>query len=43
MDGKAQGAVESGALSKSFCDVYLDDDCVSGPLRESCLDNCCMP
>ncbi len=43
VDGAVQGAVESPALSKAFGDVYLDDKCVSNPLRESCLHNCCMP
>jgi len=43
VDGKVQGAVGSPALSKAFGDVYLDDDCVSPPLKESCLENCCMP
>ena len=41
VDGKKQGSVESPMLSKSFCDVYLDDKCVSNALRESCLSNCC--
>lgn len=41
VDGKDQGSVDSSSLSQSFCDVYLDDQCVSGPLRESCVDNCC--
>ena len=41
VDGKAQGQVSSKSLGKSFCDVYLDDKCVSPPLRQNCLDNCC--
>jgi len=41
VDGKSQGSVESPGLSKSFCDVYLDDKCVSSQLRDSCLENCC--
>jgi len=41
VDGEKQGSVESPTLSKSFCDVYLDDKCVSNALRESCLSNCC--
>ena len=41
VDGKSQGAVASGGLAQAFCDVYLDDKCVSPPLRESCLDECC--
>lgn len=43
VDGKKQGSVASSGLSKAFNDVYLDDKCVSNPLRESCLDNCCSP
>lgn len=43
VDGKMQGTVSSSGLSKAFCDVYLDDNCVSNPLRESCLDNSCSP
>mmetsp|Transcript_18571 Transcript_18571/g.21441 ORF Transcript_18571/g.21441 Transcript_18571/m.21441 type:complete len:210 (+) Transcript_18571:161-790(+) len=43
VDGKKQGSVSSSGLSASFSDVYLDDKCVSNPLRDSCLDNCCMP
>lgn len=41
VDGKSQGSVESPGLSQSFCDVYLDDKCVSSQLRDSCLENCC--
>jgi hypothetical protein len=41
VDGKNQGHVDSGALAKAFCDVYLDDKCVSPPLRQNCVDNCC--
>lgn len=43
IDGKPQGKVKSSGLAKAFCDVYLDDKCVSPPLRESILDNCCAP
>lgn len=43
VDGKAQGAVTSPSLAKAFCDVYLDEKCVSPPLRESILANCCAP
>ena len=43
VDGKEQGNVESPGLAKAFCDVYLDDKCVSPALRESCLANCCAP
>ena len=43
VDGKVQGKVESTGLAKAFCDVYLDDKCVSPPLMNSCLENCCAP
>jgi hypothetical protein len=43
VDGKSQGTVDSPGLAEAFCDVYLDDKCVSPPLRESCLENCCAP
>jgi Chalcone isomerase-like len=43
IDGKTQGKVKSSGLAKAFCDVYLDDKCVSPPLRESILDHCCAP
>lgn len=43
VDGTCYGAVESPGLSSAFCDVYLDDKCVSPMLRESCLENCCAP
>lgn len=43
VDGKMQGSIESSGLAKAFCRVYLDDDCVSKPLRESILENCCTP
>lgn len=43
VDGQSQGSVMSGGLAKAFCDVYLDDMCVSPSLRESILDNCCAP
>jgi hypothetical protein len=42
VDSKSQGTVPSQLLSKSFCDVYLDDQTVSPTLRSSCLDNCCF-
>lgn len=28
-------------LKKAFCEVYLDDNCVSPALRNSCVENCC--
>lgn len=43
VDGSTQGTVKSSTLGQSFCDVYMDDKCVSSALRESCLDNCCAP
>jgi hypothetical protein len=43
VDGKEQGTVPSSSLAKSFCDVYLDEKCVSKPLVESILENCCAP
>ena len=43
IDGKEQGSVASSGLAKAFCRVYLDDDCVSKPLRDSILENCCAP
>lgn len=43
VNGKSQGKVESDTLGSAFCDVYLDDSCVSPPLRENCLANCCAP
>lgn len=43
VDGKEQGHVSSPGLASAFCDVYLDDKCVSPPLRTSCLENCCAP
>jgi len=43
VDGNKQGHVSSQGLSQAFCDVYMDDKCVSSALRESCLDNCCLP
>lgn len=43
VDGTKQGNVPSAGLSQAFCDVYMDDKCVSSALRESCLDNCCLP
>jgi hypothetical protein len=43
VDGKVQGDVPSATLSQAFCDVYLDDKCVSPPLRASCLEHCCAP
>jgi len=43
VDGKGQGNVASPGLAKAFCNVYLDDKCVSPALRESILSNCCAP
>ena len=43
VDGKCQGKIKSSTLSKAFCDVYLDDKCVSPSLRENCILNTCKP
>jgi hypothetical protein len=43
VDGKSQGGVPSPGLAKAFCDVYMDDNCASPALRESCIENCCAP
>lgn len=43
VDGKSQGVVESAGLAAAFCDVYLDDKCVSPALRDCILQNCCAP
>lgn len=43
VNGKTQGSVASPGLARAFCDVYLDSNCVSPSLRESCLDHCCAP
>lgn len=43
VNGKHQGTVSSSAISNAFCDVYLDDNCVSPALRSSVLANCCKP
>jgi hypothetical protein len=43
VNGKRQGTVSSSAISSAFCDVYLDDKCVSPALRSSILENCCKP
>jgi Chalcone isomerase-like len=43
VNGKSTGSVASQPLAKAFCDVYLDDKCVSPSLRASILENCCAP
>jgi Chalcone isomerase-like len=43
VDGKNQGTVPSSGLAKAFCDVYLDDHCVSPALKSSILEYCCAP
>lgn len=43
VNGKAKGSVSSAPLSSAFCDVYLDNKCVSPPLRNSILNECCQP
>ncbi|GAX29183.1 hypothetical protein FisN_28Lh012 [Fistulifera solaris] len=42
VNGKAQGSVASSSLASAFCDVYLDDKCVSPAMRQDCLDHLCM-
>lgn len=42
VNGKAQGSVPSSTLASAFCDVYLDDKCVSPALRQDCLDHLCL-
>ncbi|KAL7442132.1 hypothetical protein ACHAXM_011149 [Skeletonema potamos] len=39
VDGKAVGS--ASGLSEPFCDVFLDDNCVSPAFRESVIENCC--
>lgn len=39
VDGKEVGT--SPGLKQAFCEVYLDDKCVSPALRNSCVENCC--
>ena len=39
VDGKAVGS--ASGLSEPFCDVFLDDNGVSPPFRESVVENCC--
>jgi len=43
VDGEKQGSVNSPGLGQAFCDVYMDDNCVSSALRDSCIDNICQP
>lgn len=43
VDGKVQGSVKSPSLSEAFCNLYLDDECVSPALRENCASNWCLP
>mmetsp|Transcript_36652 Transcript_36652/g.56299 ORF Transcript_36652/g.56299 Transcript_36652/m.56299 type:complete len:204 (-) Transcript_36652:580-1191(-) len=40
IDGVDQGAIDDKDLAKAFCNVFLDDHCVSPALKESILDNC---
>lgn len=42
VNGKTQGSVASSSLASAFCDVYLDDKCVSPALRQDCLDHLCL-
>jgi hypothetical protein len=41
VDGKSQGKVSSSTIADAFCQVYLDDNCVSPSLRNNILTNCC--
>jgi Chalcone isomerase-like len=41
INGHQQGKIYSKELSAAFCDVYLDTNCVSPALVDSCLENCC--
>jgi Chalcone isomerase-like len=43
VDGKDQGQVASPGLARAFCNVYLDDNCVSPAFRDNILENCCAP
>jgi Chalcone isomerase-like len=43
VNGRTTGSVPSPALARAFCDVYLDDKCVSPTLKASILENCCAP
>jgi Chalcone isomerase-like len=43
VNGQATGSISSKPLAQAFCDVYLDDKCVSPALRTSILENCCAP
>ena len=42
VNGKAQGSVASSSLANAFCNVYLDDKCVSPAMRQNCLDHLCL-
>ncbi|KAL3771248.1 hypothetical protein ACHAW5_006657 [Stephanodiscus triporus] len=39
VDGSVIGTAPS--LQHAFCDVFLDDNCVSPALQNSCIENCC--
>jgi hypothetical protein len=43
VDGKDQGQVASPGLAQAFCNVYLDDKCVSPAFRDNILESCCAP
>ena len=43
VDGKSQGSVGGSKLSSAFCNIYVDNDTVSPPLRKNCLSNWCLP
>jgi Chalcone isomerase-like len=40
VNGKPIGSIPSPELTKAFCNVYCDNDCVSPALRKSCLEHC---
>ena len=39
VDGKEIGTAPG--VQKAFCEVYMDEKCVSQALRNSCVENCC--
>ena len=39
VDGKEIGT--ASGVQKAFCEVYMDEKCVSPALRNSCVENCC--
>lgn len=39
VDGSVIGTAPG--LQQAFCDVFLDDNCVSPAFQNSCVENCC--